>query len=243
MAKFSEEVIRLAQESEKKYGVPASVTLAQYASESAYGTSPLSQKTNNFFGIKYFGSGTNYYASGGSRWRKYSSMAESFDDHGKLLAGDLYAPHTKNATNVNEYIDAFASIYTKDEGYAKQLKQIINDFDLTQYDSMYKTSVLDSIKNSEAVSDLAGSKVGYWKNSEAVSDLTGSEAVSGIEQEYKWYEAGYWKNILGDIITVIVILAFVVLIFILIMKAFNIPTNKTDLIKKMVSDTEGENND
>ena len=38
MATFPPEVIRLAQESEKKWGVPASDTQTQYALESGYGT-------------------------------------------------------------------------------------------------------------------------------------------------------------------------------------------------------------
>ena len=51
MANFSPEVIRLAQETQAKYGVPASVTLAQYATESGYGKSWLARNANNYFGM------------------------------------------------------------------------------------------------------------------------------------------------------------------------------------------------
>ena len=48
MSRFSAEVIRLAQQNEKDYGVPASVTLAQYAYESGYGTSGHAKNHNNY---------------------------------------------------------------------------------------------------------------------------------------------------------------------------------------------------
>ena len=66
MATFSPEVIRLAQESEKKWGVPASVTLAQYALESGYGTSSVAKNANHYFGIKGSYNGQRY-----GQYRKY----------------------------------------------------------------------------------------------------------------------------------------------------------------------------
>lgn len=134
MATFSPEVIRLAQESEKKWGVPASVTLAQYALESGYGTSSVAKNANNYFGIKGSYNGQRY-----GQYRKYSSMAQSFDDHGRLLATSDYYKDARTKTNVNDYIDAFAEIYAPssdgNNDYAGQLKKIIADNNLTQYDN------------------------------------------------------------------------------------------------------------
>lgn len=128
MGKFSNEVIMLAQQSEAKYGVPASVTLAQYALESGYGTSNLAVNKNNYFGMK----------AGGSGWQSFDSMAASFDAHGALLARPLYAEKTAGTTNVYEYISAIAETYAPSSdgnvGYVDKIMKIINDNNLTQYD-------------------------------------------------------------------------------------------------------------
>ena len=109
MSKFTAEDIRLAQETEKIYGVPASVTLAQYALESGYGTSNLAKNASNYFGITGKNVNTGqFYMSGGRSWAKYGSKTASFYDHGRLLSTDLYANKTAGATNVNQYIDAIA---------------------------------------------------------------------------------------------------------------------------------------
>lgn len=141
MANFSQEVITLAQQSEAKWGVPASVTLAQYALESGYGKSGLATKGNNYFGItgKNHNNG-KYIMMNGRSWAKYDSMAESFDDHGRLLADPLYANSHKNTKDPSAFIDAIAEIYAPSSDgnneYATLLKQIIAENDLTQYDAV-----------------------------------------------------------------------------------------------------------
>lgn len=134
MAGFSQRVINLAQETERKYGVPASVTLAQYALESGYGSSSLAQNNKNYFGIK-----GSYNGQSRNGFRVYGSMEESFDDHGALLAKPLYADKTKGATTIEEYVNAFAETYAPssdgNNNYAGKIMQIINSNNLTQYDS------------------------------------------------------------------------------------------------------------
>lgn len=82
---------QIALEQEKKYGVPASITLAQGILESGAGTSALTRNANNHFGIKAFGGWTgNVYLAWDdearkSRFRVYSSAAESFKDHSIFL--------------------------------------------------------------------------------------------------------------------------------------------------------------
>ena len=125
MARFSREVIELAQESERRYGVPASVTLAQYALESGYGTSDLAKNKNNYFGVKN--------TTGG--WKSYNSMAESFDAHGRLLAGKTYSSKTKGTTSANQYAKAIADTYSGGEpSYYSQLLSIMKTNNLYQYD-------------------------------------------------------------------------------------------------------------
>lgn len=140
MAGFTEEEIRLAQETQARYGVPASVTLAQYALESGWGSSNLAQKAQNYFGITGKNQSTGQYVTmSGRTWAKYGSKAESFYDHGRLLSTDLYASKTAGAQNVSQYIDAIAETYAPssdgNNDYAAKLKQIINENNLTQYDT------------------------------------------------------------------------------------------------------------
>ena len=81
--------IALAQE--KEYGIPAPITLAQGILESGAGTSQLTLKTNNHFGIKALGdwSGSYYLAWDDepvkSKFRTYASAEDSFKDHSLLL--------------------------------------------------------------------------------------------------------------------------------------------------------------
>ena len=49
---FFERYAAAAIEEQKRYGIPASVTLAQMAVESGYGESSLAKQDNNYFGIK-----------------------------------------------------------------------------------------------------------------------------------------------------------------------------------------------
>ena len=129
MGKFTDIDIKYAKEVQEKYNVPASIVLAQYALESGYGTSDLARQNNNYFGMR----------DGSSGWQKFSSKKDSFMAYGELLSSSLYADKTKGASNSGEYIDAIAETYAPssdgNNNYAGQIKQIIKDFDLTQYDS------------------------------------------------------------------------------------------------------------
>ena len=87
----------LALEQQKKYNIPATITLAQGILESGAGKSGLTRNTNNHFGIKALGgwSGRVYKAwddeSQKSSFRVYSSAAESFTDHSKVLLHSRYS--------------------------------------------------------------------------------------------------------------------------------------------------------
>lgn len=139
MANFSPEVIKLAQESQAKYGVPASVTLAQYATESAYGKSWLAQNANNYFGMMASKSSSNKIYRTDRYWQVHESMADSFDKHGQLLASSTYSGATAGVTNAYDYIDAIAPIYAPESdgnsGIASIWKNIIDQNNLTQYDT------------------------------------------------------------------------------------------------------------
>ena len=81
----------LALEQERLYGIPAPITLAQGILESGAGQSGLAVDANNHFGIKALGtwSGECYYAWDDemtkSKFRRYASVKDSFEDHSKLI--------------------------------------------------------------------------------------------------------------------------------------------------------------
>ena len=82
----------LAIEHQIKYGIPASVTLAQAAVESSWGTSELYKK-NACFGVKLGNKkgqeGTDYVVRADNtahdKFRIYESREASFEDHSRLL--------------------------------------------------------------------------------------------------------------------------------------------------------------
>lgn len=150
---FTSEDIRLAKESERKYGVPASVTLAQYALESGYGKSTLAKTKNNFFGMR----------NGSKGWQSFDSKADSFDAHGRLLSGSLYSSKTAGATTVEEYVNGIAETYAPssdgNNNYAGQLLTIIRENNLTQYD----TGEYGSTAATEGTS-AGKEKMGYFES-------------------------------------------------------------------------------
>ena len=86
----------LALEHQRKYGIPASITLAQGILESAAGKSDLAVNAKNHFGIKctsdWEGKTYNYGGkSTGDCYRKYSKVGDSYEDHAQFLLRKRYA--------------------------------------------------------------------------------------------------------------------------------------------------------
>lgn len=82
----------LVLESQEKYGIPASVKMAQGLLESGAGNSRLATQAHNHFGIKCKSSWTGqkiYHDDDekGECFRKYDSDEESFIDHSEFLDG------------------------------------------------------------------------------------------------------------------------------------------------------------
>ncbi len=138
-----------AQLSMARWGVPASVTLAQAIQESAWGQSQLARRARNYFGIKavqgedYARFATREVVSGRSvvelaAFAVYPSAIESFDAHGRLL-GTLprYQPTIRAAKRsifaccVQLHMDG----YCTDPAYGEELLTLIGEHNLTQFDT------------------------------------------------------------------------------------------------------------
>ena len=244
MAKFSQEVINLAQQTETKYGVPASVTLAQYAVESGYGTSGLATKANNYFGVTGKNQSTGKYVMmNGRSWASYGSMAESFDDHGRLLSTPLYANSHKNTTNAYQYVDAIAETYAPssdgNNGYAALVKQVISDNNLTQYD---KAGVSASgsgtiLKPSQGGLTFQEYQALYGSSSSGgsvtMTNIMGTGATATVTQEQyqemvsnNVFSSDYWLEILGKIVKFLALVIVGVMAAVFFFNAFDFDAKK-----------------
>jgi flagellum-specific peptidoglycan hydrolase FlgJ len=146
---LSIETIAAAQSAMANWDIPASVTLAQYALESGWGQH-VPPNSNNPFGIKakpgqaFVTVPTREVINGKSMmvqaaFRAYDSLADAFDDHGRLLASaPVYAPAMaawKASRDVRQFVPLMAQHYATDPHYAGLILSIIDTNHMTQYDA------------------------------------------------------------------------------------------------------------
>lgn len=184
---------------QKKSGILASVSLAQFILESGYGKSELAQNTNNCFGMKKSLSGNTW---SGSAWdgksiytketqeeengkmititadfRKYPNVEASIADHSAYLLGakNGSALRYNGLKSCTDYKKAVQII--KDGGYAtsstyvSNLCSIIERWNLTQYD--VKAEAADSYYRVRKSWADAKSQLGAYKvlaNAKACAD-------------------------------------------------------------------------
>lgn len=163
-AQVIEKVGSLFTADQKKTGILASISLAQFILESGYGKSELAQNANNIFGLKCSLSGNTWSGSswdGKSKYtkktqeqnadgsyttitadfRKYPDIAKSISDHSAYLLGakngnKLRYAGLKGCTDYKK-----AAQLLKDGGYATSLTyvsklcSIIDKWKLTKYDA------------------------------------------------------------------------------------------------------------
>jgi len=123
------------------------VTIAQAIDESGWGRSSLATRDHNLFGIKGTGPAgsdtrpTQEYENGRSvtriaSFRVYHNIAESIDDHGKLLATSGYyrQPMAADRHDPNAFAAALTGVYATDPGYGAKLIGLMRRYDLYRYD-------------------------------------------------------------------------------------------------------------
>lgn len=134
---------QMAVDQMKRYGIPASITLAQGLLESGAGKSNLARRSNNHFGIKC-GSGWSGRSvrhdddAPNECFRAYRSPADSYEDHSKFLAnGRRYAfLFDLKPTDYKGWAKGLKKAgYATNPSYASLLIQIIEDYDLYKYDT------------------------------------------------------------------------------------------------------------
>lgn len=148
---FLRALVPAAQRIAARYGLPASVVLAQAILESNWGRSRLARKANNLFGIKA-ASGTaepitlpttEYDGHGrarvvAARFAVYRSVEDCLGDYARLLAfAPRYAPARAVADDPFAFAEELAACgYATDPDYAPKVARLIRRHKLTRFDGV-----------------------------------------------------------------------------------------------------------
>lgn len=135
----------LAIEQMLKYNIPASITLSQGLLESGAGRSWLTKSSNNHFGIKCHGwTGRRVFHDDDERgecFRAYDNPRQSFEDHSRFLATQSRYAQLFNysRTDYKRWARGLKHCgYATNPQYASKLIQIIELYNLNQYDKAKK---------------------------------------------------------------------------------------------------------
>ncbi len=146
---FIKEIAPAAQQVEKKYGIPASIIIAQAGTESNWGRAKLAYKYNNLFGIKASTKNrvkmyTKETLNGKTvtikqYFQVYPSWKASIQAHTRLiLNGTTDNPNRYKGMITKSYTQAAWALqnngYATDPNYANELIYAIQKFHLAQYD-------------------------------------------------------------------------------------------------------------
>lgn len=148
----------IAVEQMNRYGIPASITLAQGLLESGAGKSELARKSNNHFGIKadksWNGSTVSSMDNGRlCKFRKYKEVRESYEDHSRFLVErERYASLFK--LDRTDYIGWAKGLkkagYAEDSQYPQKLISLIERYGLNKYDNYKYSNPADKNKGNIA---------------------------------------------------------------------------------------------
>ena len=132
-----------------KYGLYASLMIAQAGLESAWGNSALATKAYNLFGVKWTGRGAyitmptqEYY--GGSyhtvyaKFQRYDSYYDALTGYANMIASNFFRSTKANAATVEQAAENLRNgkygTYATAPNYASSLIRVINSYNLKQFD-------------------------------------------------------------------------------------------------------------
>ena len=144
---YAERYANFAMAQMRRYGIPASVTLAQGILESSNGQSRLARNENNHFGIK----ATAAWIEGGGKYGLYTDDKPDEKFCSYATVGDSYEHHSRFLKENKRYADCFKLAaddykgwaqgleragYATGGNYAANLQRIIEVNGLDKYDRM-----------------------------------------------------------------------------------------------------------
>lgn len=137
---YIERYAEYAMEQMRRYGIPASITLAQGIIESADGGSTLANIANNHFGVKGTYNGNYVLADDdkpNEKFKKYDNVGQSYEDHSKVLMAQRYQQYVRNLSP-DDYKGWAAGIkkggYASASNYVSTVVNVIEGAKLQRFD-------------------------------------------------------------------------------------------------------------
>lgn len=207
----------LAIEQMLKYNIPASITLSQGLLESGAGRSWLTKSSNNHFGIKCHGwTGRRVFHDDDERgecFRAYDNPRQSFEDHSRFLATQSRYARLFNysRTDYKSWARGLKQCgYATNPQYASKLIQIIELYNLNQYDKakkfdqfMVKHSTEDGVAPDGNFHVIKGYNKNYYviaRKGDSFQSLS-KELCIGKRKLAKYNERSYKEELAaGDVI-------------------------------------------
>ncbi|OJF91561.1 glycoside hydrolase family 73 protein [Alkalibacterium sp. 20] len=145
---FIADVASYAAPLKESHGIKPSVAIAQAILESNWGKSSLSQQEHNYFGIKGQSDSGKYatmeydeeWIEIQTSFRSYPSLEASVQDYAELIANgvswnpELYQSVQEAATYKEAAYALYSAGYATDPTYPEKLIEIIELYELDQYD-------------------------------------------------------------------------------------------------------------
>jgi len=179
----------------RKYGIPASITLAQGILESGSGKSKLAVEANNHFGIKCHDTwnGATVHLDDDAPnecFRKYKSVDQSFEDHSLFLKKPRY--QELFALEINDYKGWAQGLkkcgYATSPTYAKSLIDLIEKYELIQFDTEQKPNEHSVVVN------ISNNRIKYVssRKKETLEELSDRTGISEhLLEKYNDIEVGH----------------------------------------------------
>ena len=133
---------RVALAEQRKFGIPASISLAQGIIESRSGSSELTKRANNHFGIKCFskkckrGHCVNFEDDHAKDFfRKFGNAWESWRAHSQMITTGRYKHLTRYGSDYRKWAYGLKKAgYATDRTYAEKLIGVIEANNLQRFD-------------------------------------------------------------------------------------------------------------
>jgi LysM repeat protein len=180
----------------ERYGIPASITLAQGILESGAGLSDLVRRSNNHFGIKCHRGwkGASVYAADDTPndcFRKYARVEDSYEDHSLFLVngGRYSALFALEVTDYKGWARGLQqSGYATDRAYANKLIKLIEDYELYRFDDKkYRKGVSRRERDErrrQETAEITWTHQPYLTHGLVYVEAVSGDSFTGIAQEF-----------------------------------------------------------
>lgn len=215
---FINSLICGAQETQKQFGIFASVTIAQAIWETGWGKSSLVRTDNNLFGIKEKGnhgvtiSRGTWATDDGGYYAHYNSLKDCMYDHGYFLKNNSRYPlhGVFTASDGYQQIERIMEAGYASNAYEDGAKSIMKQYNLTQYDNVQAIEITGSYNDLVAITKMHGDSIPVVRKGDrgdfvrwiqlrvgaSVDGIFGQETETKV-CEYQWRKGLVTDGIVG----------------------------------------------